>query len=328
VTSRNGLRTLVILWAGYVVSALFLPGGLESLGVTLHQPMPRTLALAGLIPFLFGLVGCRLRVGGTSPREGWTRAWELARQDGWLGDRPLGYALLVVTLPLFFGAYTAWKTNISPFTWDATFSRLDGTLHGGQPYRWLIGRPGLTYALDRVYGWWNYLFVFLVLWRGWYGSRTERLRFWLAFLVTWIVIGTVLASVFASAGPLFYPRVSGTPGPYGPLLRYLGSLPRLDSHIGSEYLWQAHASGRIFFASGISAFPSMHVGLAVLAVCAAWRHRWAVVGLGVLALGIWLGSVALGWHYAVDGYASLLVVPPLWWATGEATLERQKPGDT
>ncbi|MER8866395.1 hypothetical protein NKI19_22205 [Mesorhizobium sp. M0751] len=33
------------------------------------------------------------------------------------------------------------------------------------------------------------------------------------------------------------------------------------------------------------------------------------------------GSVFTGWHYAVDGYASIVVVSVIWWATGRLVRE-------
>ena len=46
-----------------------------------------------------------------------------------------------------------------------------------------------------------------------------------------------------------------------------------------------------------------------------WR-RWAGV-LGWLMVAVTLfGSVALGWHYAVDGYAALVGMLALWWVAG------------
>ena len=62
---------------------------------------------------------------------------------------------------------------------------------------------------------------------------------------------------------------------------------------------------------GISAFPSMHAAMATLwAGYLVERSRWlAPIGLGFLAVILYL-SVYTGWHYAVDGIASIAVVHP------------------
>jgi hypothetical protein len=38
----------------------------------------------------------------------------------------------------------------------------------------------------------------------------------------------------------------------------------------------------------------------------------------VFAAAIMIGSVHLGWHYAIDGYVGGLVATALWYATGRA----------
>lgn len=81
------------------------------------------------------------------------------------------------------------------------------------------------------------------------------------------------------------------------------------ANLFQSYLWSLHAHSTSGFGSGISAFPSVHVGLIALnAFFAAEVSR----KLGIIAFCytafVMASSVYLGWHYAVDGYASLLVV--------------------
>ena len=65
--------------------------------------------------------------------------------------------------------------------------------------------------------------------------------------------------------------------------------------------------------SGVSAMPSMHVALVALWVIAAWKVS-RIIGFIVFIYGIliWIGSVHLGWHYAVDGVVSAVAVSILW----------------
>jgi PAP2 superfamily len=303
------------VWAAFALSAACLRLGRAGLPALLTSPVPLGLAVDGVLPFGLGVLACRLRVGGRA-REGWARGLALARQEGWLRERPLGYALLVITLPVFFWSFTSWKLSIPPFTWDASLAALDTALHGGPPYRYLVVSFGLTRSLDRVYWSWHYVLLGMVLWQGWYGTAWERARFWLAFLLTWILLGAFLATIFASAGPVYYERVTGDPRPFGPLMAYLEAQPGLGLQKGIEGLWAVHAGGRFLMGTGISAFPSLHVGMAVLGICAAWPHRWLAAVFGLFTLAVLAGSVALGWHYAVDGYAAILLVPLIWWIAG------------
>ena len=90
-----------------------------------------------------------------------------------------------------------------------------------------------------------------------------------------------------------------------------------------EDLWTGYANDGVL--AGISAMPSMHVATSVLMALYAGTHaRWAGWVMAVFALLILLGSVQLGWHYAVDGYAGALIA---WgaWRIGLAVVAR--PGN-
>lgn len=82
-----------------------------------------------------------------------------------------------------------------------------------------------------------------------------------------------------------------------------------------EYLWTLYQSGTIGLGSGISAFPSMHVALATVVALYAWEwsRKLGFVAWVYVAF-ILCSSVYLGWHYAIDGYASIVVVSGLYWA--------------
>jgi hypothetical protein len=88
-------------------------------------------------------------------------------------------------------------------------------------------------------------------------------------------------------------------------------------------LWAAVANGIVVVGGGVSAFPSLHVALPLLGACAAWpRMRWLAWGLLGYAIVLWIGTVHLGWHYAVDGEASALLIYPIWWLSGWLTMGR------
>jgi hypothetical protein len=73
--------------------------------------------------------------------------------------------------------------------------------------------------------------------------------------------------------------------------------------------------------------PSMHVSLAFL-FCLAMRKVSKAAGLffGLFFVVVLIGSVHLAYHYAVDGYASIIVTSLIWTASGAAarTLTRSQ----
>lgn len=130
--------------------------------------------------------------------------------------------------------------------------------------------------------------------------------------------GFFLAMGLSSAGPCFYERL-GLGSDYHPLLQALAAADRIYpiwALSTQDILWSGYI-GATPGSLGISAFPSMHVAMAVLFALYAARRSW-LVGLLMWAFAaiIMVGSVVLGWHYAVDGYASVLISIAIWKACG------------
>jgi hypothetical protein len=146
-----------------------------------------------------------------------------------------------------------------------------------------------------------------------------RLRFFLTYLFCWIVLGNVVAGLFMSAGPVYYGQVTGDTARFADQLGYLSFSDGLlhSSYELQRTLWMLHERGRTELGTGISAFPSVHVAMATLfALTGCAINRWAgIAGLIFLAV-ILTGSVHLAWHYAIDGYASMIAVAAVWFTLG------------
>ena len=70
--------------------------------------------------------------------------------------------------------------------------------------------------------------------------------------------------------------------------------------------------------SGISAMPSMHNSFAVLMALSMYAvKRWLGILFIVHAIFIYIGSIALGWHYALDGIVSAPLTVLIWWLAGK-----------
>ena len=209
---------------------------------------------------------------------------------------------------------------INPFSWDLAFMELDRVLHFGTD-PWVLLQPIMGF--DHVTYWVNvaYNFWFVALFGAWFwfGFRSQaselRTRFFLAYMLIWWVGGGLLAVVFSSAGPVYYGLIGLAPDPFTPLFAYLHDVDtRLPLWVlkTQQLLWDGYTGKTA--ALGISAFPSMHNASAILFALATWKCS-RVIGIlfAVYAAVILLGSVHLGWHYAVDGYAGIALGIAGWW---------------
>lgn len=236
-----------------------------------------------------------------------------------------------LAMGFFAIGFTTLKSNIpkvNPFSWDDAFIHLDRVLHFGMlPHELLapvLQYPLATLALNATYNLWFFFMLGFFLWQGFQGKDTRlRQRFLIAYMLCWVLGTPLLGTIFSSAGPCFYGRLFPGPDPYAGLMTYLRQVNETYPiwALGTQdMLYDAYTSkeGPI---SGISAMPSMHVTTSVLFfLCArASGIRWLSWITGVFAAAIMLGSVLLAWHYAVDGYAGVLIALACWSFAGWLT---------
>ena len=244
-------------------------------------------------------------------------------------ERLIPGVLVILSFPIFFSAFGTFKSSIpgiNPFSWDPTFMRIDLWLHGGtEPWRLLqplLGYPVMTVFIDYVYVLWFFVFYGILFWQAFsVGNPLLRMRFLISFLLVWIIAGSLLAVVFSSAGPVYYGRVTGLEDPFEELMSYLNSVDvkhSIEALKVQDILWISYQNNSPGFARGISAMPSVHVALTVLLAAMGWStHKFLGIILTVFAVLIMLGSIHLGWHYAIDGYFGAIVAIIIWISTGK-----------
>ncbi|WP_119300655.1 phosphatase PAP2 family protein [Dongia deserti] len=241
---------------------------------------------------------------------------------------------LLLGMLVFGGTFTVIKTSIpllTSYNWDVTFEQWDLWLHGGlapwQIIHPLVGLPFVTKAIDEIYGSWFMVLSFIWVWQA-FNQRDNRLRlqFFLTLMLGWIILGNIAATFLASAGPVYYGRISGLSDPFLPLTAYLNDANEtypIIALLAQQYLWDNFLMREFALGAGISAMPSMHVAIATLFALVCWRtKRWVGVLMTVYAMLIMIGSVHLGWHYAIDGYVGALGMIAIWWIVGAVLARR------
>jgi len=250
-------------------------------------------------------------------------------RDKTLTPERIAWALpALVAIPFFFGAFTTLKVAVSfyhPFHWDMRLDAIDRWLHGGHaPWELLqpiLGTPIVTAGFSTLYSTWFFVVAFVWTWQAVSAADPAlRARFLASMVIAWILFGSLLANLLASAGPCYFGRVTGLPDPYAPLMAYLRAADtehRVWALVAQDMLWSAHAASRIGLGGGISAMPSMHVAIATLIAIRLCHSNRILGAIGCLyAAAIALGSVHLGWHYAIDGYAGALGALAVWFLVG------------
>lgn len=245
-----------------------------------------------------------------------------------LGERLLPSLPVVCAFAIFMPAFSQAKTAIpffNPYHHDQLFTRMDVWIHGTDAWRLihpLVGHPFASFAINTLYHFWILLlYMGMPLVCGWLAQPSVRLQFLLAYALCWIVLGTILAIALSSVGPCFVEYFYGDRS-YRPLMDYLAQAdrqwPLMALDVQKTLIeWRqadSHGLGR-----GISAMPSMHVSIATLFAILGWRHSRALgIALTLFLLLIMIGSIHLGYHYAVDGYLSMALTPILWAISGIA----------
>ncbi|TIW95374.1 MAG: hypothetical protein E5V59_12350 [Mesorhizobium sp.] len=276
--------------------------------------------IAAVPILLVGGVGTAALIFG---RQAPTRyAVELLRTRGRSCVPVLLFFLIGMTA---FSTHKSMIPRIVPFYADPWLADVDEWIHGAAPWE-------LAHRLDHDlwaffvfkcydvlwFAQWLGMILFVAMW----SDRIARIRYLWAVALTISIVGTLLALLLSSVGPIYYDHFVGGDR-FGDLRVAMSGL---ESSVivreYAEYLLTLHTTGNAGLGGGISAMPSLHVALATLnAYFLSSLNRWLGVLGWIFAALIMYGSVYTGWHYAVDGYVSIIVVSVIWWGTGRLVRE-------
>lgn len=259
----------------------------------------------------------------------------------WERDR---FASLIWPPLMFAGlmsSFNAFKQQIligAGFRIDAPLAAIDKALFfGNDPWRVthaLFSEPWMTLLFDRAYHLWFVPMSFGVIICSLATQKSYRLRtqYIFSYMTIWIGIGSVLAWFMPSAGPCFYNDYVGPQASFAQLagqldaVRALYGPDALASHMAQDHLRFAFGNPDLVVGGGISAMPSVHNGLSALFAVAGFsinrKLGWA---MSAYALVIWLASIHLGWHYAVDGLVSIALTVVIWKVMGKLADRLERP---
>jgi len=184
--------------------------------------------------------------------------------------------------------------RLVPFWADPLLANVDHAIFFTDPWRlltWLDNRP-LALFYHRV--WFALLVLTLLNVLNQRPSR-EKTAILLTYFFLWSVFGPVIHTLLPAAGPVFYADLK-----YGD--RFIGFGMTPETRELADYLWWTYQKGQFEPGGGISAMPSLHIATMawIVIATAVFARRW-LVPIIIVAISIWILSIALGWHYAIDG---------------------------
>lgn len=245
--------------------------------------------------------------------------------------------ILFATLMASFNAFKQMVLPLAGYGMDPVFAQADHILFlGHDPWRAthaLLGSPQVTMVMDGAYHSWFVPMSIGIILCAWLGTSSYRLRtqYMFTYLGVWIGIGSLLAYLLPSAGPCFYSRLVSPSPSYDALLAALADIQEATG--GSilslrlqDALIRVHDLRTLSVGAGISAMPSVHVSLATLFALGAFRIN-PVAGwvFRVYAALIWVASIHLGWHYAVDGIVGSAMTIGIWILSGRLADRLERP---
>ena len=208
-------------------------------------------------------------------------------------DLPL-VAFLVGTQLALLGWLKATMPYAVSFWADPLLADLDAKLFGVDP--WIVLHRFQLQAVDRIYLSWGPSCAAVAIALSFAPNDRRKGQCLIAYFLT--VASCALGQyLLPSAGPVFFEALG-----YGNRFAELPILPWVRTT--ADYLWITYQSPGYRTGSGISAFPSLHVAGAfwIALVTRAYLPRLQLIGWAYW-LTILIGSVYLGWHYAIDGIA-------------------------
>ena len=120
--------------------------------------------------------------------------------------------------------------------------------------------------INALYNGWFFFVFGVLLWQILdVSNRRRREVYLISYILCWVVNGTILATIFSSAGPAFFGRIyPGLENPYQPLMSYLAVANEgnpIWALVIQDYLWDVYSTGSLQIGfSGLAGIPALLQG--------------------------------------------------------------------
>lgn len=181
----------------------------------------------------------------------------------------------------------------------------------------LLGNEFISGFIDRIYISWYLLKPMVLAYFAIIPERRTHIRFFSSYFAMWI-FGGLFAVIIPSLGPIYTNP------------EWFAGLNIHHANRLQQMLWKHYEAAmlnpekyQVFIYEGIAAFPSLHVGIVALFAVFIWKlNRKAGIAMWIYVTLIQIGSVFLGWHYAIDGYFSIAMAFGLYWLSGKVVRKK------
>ena len=310
-------RIIVMIGFLYVLAAVYLSPDLffKNLFQFIFVFLPSSLVLPVIGLFIVAIA--------RSPKTPLTFSIRILKSRG------VSPSIIIMGICFIMTSFWTFKYYIPkfvPFYADPYLAYLDEAIHFGEPWIFLhsITSPNLMPILVLIYfPGWAIQFSFGILYAAYHADNSARARYFIAFLFTIVILGNLIATATASVGPIFYEK-------FVDHIRFNGLSSALHKSPSSsvifdfaDRLYSAYHYGVNNFFAGISAMPSIHVAVATLNALFLSSISTLAGIAGWIFAGVTLFcSVYFGWHYAIDGYVSIILVCIIWKIATYLTLQK------
>jgi hypothetical protein len=299
IAATGTAAALLTVLAANLAGAMFVLWFKDASGILLVELFYLLgLALAWDAALISASAARRLLPAAKPPAPGRLASW---KRLGFFSLGPAPLALILLT-----SAFVIGTSNITLINLEL----LQGKPAWRDPFLWSIESPVFEWLSsadldiglwDRIYhgAWPVQMFAVFAM-----TLLTRNTRTFTAFCFSFILLfylGRFLGLVNPVMGPAFFHPEFFT--------NVAGSISGRAMHLVAWVISDPPIAGRsAVLLGGVSAMPSLHVGMVALTAYWLWKAgRWtAFVTIPWVAL-VWIATVVLGWHYILDGMGGIVL---------------------